>query len=135
MLENGTSRWNNLVAWALHHLSRARLVERPRKSRAEYRITPRGLDALSTGEAINVQFCMQYPEWHRSKRERALAEGRLRERTVSAPPGQERPTNTRAIEQGADPLDRLTKLADLRDRGALSAAEFDAMKAQILRNG
>jgi hypothetical protein len=32
----------------------------------------------------------------------------------------------------ADPLDRLQKLADLRDRGVLSDAEFEAQKAKIL---
>jgi Mrr N-terminal domain len=76
LLENGTPRWNNLVAWALHHLSRARLVDRPRKSRAAYRITQRGQDLLASGVAVDVRACMQYPEWHRSKRERRLAEQR-----------------------------------------------------------
>ena len=32
----------------------------------------------------------------------------------------------------ADPLDELKKLADLRDRGALTAAEFEAHKAKLL---
>ena len=35
-------------------------------------------------------------------------------------------------EQPSDPLDRLAKLADLKDRGVLSDAEFEAEKAKIL---
>jgi hypothetical protein len=34
--------------------------------------------------------------------------------------------------QTADPVDRLAKLADLRDRGAITDAEFEAEKAKIL---
>lgn len=74
LLENGTPRWNNLVAWALHHLSRARLVDRPRRSTAAYRITQRGQDLIARGVDVDVRACMQYPEWHRSKRERRLAD-------------------------------------------------------------
>ena len=37
-----------------------------------------------------------------------------------------------AITQAADPLARLERLADLRDRGVLSPAEFDAQKREIL---
>ena len=33
----------------------------------------------------------------------------------------------------ADPLDRLQKLAVLRDEGALTPAEFEAQKALVLR--
>jgi restriction endonuclease Mrr len=76
LLENGTPRWNNLVAWALHHLSRARLVERPRKAKAEYRITQRGRDAAASSAVIDVAFCQKFPEWHLTKWERRLAEGR-----------------------------------------------------------
>jgi hypothetical protein len=43
------------------------------------------------------------------------------------------PTPKAASRNGkADPLDRLQKLADLRDRGVLSDAEFDAEKSKIL---
>jgi len=35
----------------------------------------------------------------------------------------------------ASPLDELAKLADLRDRGALTDAEFQARKAALLRQG
>jgi hypothetical protein len=31
-----------------------------------------------------------------------------------------------------DPADEIAKLADLRDRGALTAAEFEAQKKKIL---
>jgi hypothetical protein len=34
-----------------------------------------------------------------------------------------------------DTVDQLAKLADLHDRGALSDAEFTAMKAKILGSG
>ena len=33
---------------------------------------------------------------------------------------------------GTSPADQLTKLADLRDKGAITQAEFDAQKAKIL---
>lgn len=35
--------------------------------------------------------------------------------------------------EASDPIDRLQKLADLHDRGALSDAEFAAEKAKLLR--
>jgi hypothetical protein len=35
----------------------------------------------------------------------------------------------------SDPLERLQKLADLRDHGVLPDAEFAAEKAKILGNG
>ena len=39
----------------------------------------------------------------------------------------------RAAAAGADPLvDRLARLADLRDRGILTEAEFQAQKAKLL---
>jgi hypothetical protein len=34
--------------------------------------------------------------------------------------------------QGSDPVDRLAKLADLKERGVLTEAEFEAQKAKIL---
>jgi hypothetical protein len=38
-------------------------------------------------------------------------------------------------ESEADPLDRIQKLADLRDRGAITDAEFETEKAKILGEG
>jgi hypothetical protein len=37
-----------------------------------------------------------------------------------------------AVQSGRDPLDRLKELAQLRDSGALTTAEFEAQKAKIL---
>ena len=37
-----------------------------------------------------------------------------------------------AASSQANPADQLTKLADLRDRGVVSAAEFEREKAKIL---
>jgi restriction endonuclease Mrr len=134
VLENGISRWANLVAWALHHLSRARLVERPKKSRSEYRITHRGREVLASGEDINVRLCMRFPEWHRSKRERQLAEQRMRAGfRIGASHDNQPGASERRTDQALDPLDRLAKLADLKDRGALTTEEFEAQKAKILR--
>ena len=39
---------------------------------------------------------------------------------------------TAASPPASDTVDQLTKLADLHDRGALTDAEFSAMKAKIL---
>jgi restriction system protein len=60
----------NRIAWALHHFSRARLVERRGKS--IYAITQRGEEALASHpQSIDVKVCMQYDEWHDSKQTRA----------------------------------------------------------------
>jgi hypothetical protein len=39
---------------------------------------------------------------------------------------------TVTTESGSSTADQLTKLADLRDRGVLSAAEYEAQKAKVL---
>ena len=40
-----------------------------------------------------------------------------------------------SAQQASDPVERLSKLADLKDRGVLSEAEFEAEKAKILGDG
>jgi predicted lipid-binding transport protein (Tim44 family) len=37
------------------------------------------------------------------------------------------------VEAAADPYEQLSKLAELKDRGVLSSAEFEVEKAKILR--
>jgi Short C-terminal domain len=41
---------------------------------------------------------------------------------------------TNAVAPAPDVADELTKLADLRDRGALSNAEFEAQKSKLLES-
>lgn len=43
-----------------------------------------------------------------------------------------RPSQASIDSFSVDPIDRLTRLADLRDRGAISVDEFDAAKAKLL---
>jgi restriction endonuclease Mrr len=64
------TRFVNLVAWALHHLSRACLVERRRPS--VYRITERGRRVLvAHPTTVDIKVCQQFDEWHHSKSRRA----------------------------------------------------------------
>jgi putative oligomerization/nucleic acid binding protein len=49
-------------------------------------------------------------------------------------PGMPGPLQTSAPAPSQDPLDRLSKLADLHDRGALTDAEFEAEKKKLLES-
>jgi hypothetical protein len=49
-------------------------------------------------------------------------------------PGMPGPVQTSAPAQSQDPLDRLSKLADLHERGALTDAEFEAQKKKLLES-
>jgi putative oligomerization/nucleic acid binding protein len=53
---------------------------------------------------------------------------------LTAKLAQQRGTSPAPQGEPSDPLDRLQKLADLRDRGALTDAEFAAEKAKLLRD-
>jgi restriction system protein len=54
--------FNNRVGWARTYLTKAGLIELPR--RGHFRITPRGLEALKTNPPkINIAFLEQYPEF------------------------------------------------------------------------
>jgi hypothetical protein len=70
------------------------------------------VDALRAGDFAQVEGLKAH-----------LATGGAAEGPGAAPPGVAGPV---------DPLDRLQKLADLHDRGALTDAEFAAEKAKIL---
>src|SRR5436190_14981524 len=83
-LKNGTPVFRNRIAWALHHFTRARLVERQPKS--VYAITQRGREVLAAHpRSIDLKLCMQFDEWHDSKRARARKRAaRGTERTAPA---------------------------------------------------
>jgi len=54
--------FNNRVGWARTYLTKAGLIELPR--RGHFSITPRGLAALKTNPPkINIAFVEQYPEF------------------------------------------------------------------------
>lgn len=56
------SVFTNRIAWAKAHLKKAELLESP--SRGEYKITPRGLNALSQSEQnINLRYLKQFDEY------------------------------------------------------------------------
>ena len=59
--------------------------------------------------------------------QRALALQEMMAKSVSGSQGTEQPK--------PDPVEQLSKLADLRDRGVLTEAEFEAQKARILAAG
>ena len=63
MLPSGYARlFDNRIGWAKTHLKGAGLIESP--ARAKYRITQRGLDALSqTGQPINLSYLKQFDEY------------------------------------------------------------------------
>jgi restriction system protein len=64
------TRFVNHVAWALHHLSRAKLVERRRPQ--VYRITQRGRTVLATHPtSVDIKVCQRFDEWHHSRARRA----------------------------------------------------------------
>jgi restriction system protein len=70
----GRNRYINLVAWALHHLSRACLVER--RGPSVYRITPRGREAFAEHPArIDIAVCAEFDEWHHSRTRRSTRQG------------------------------------------------------------
>jgi hypothetical protein len=65
-LPKGQNRFTNLVAWALHHLSRARLVER--RGPSNYRITDRGRQVLiDHPTSVDITVCGQFDEYHHSR--------------------------------------------------------------------
>ena len=63
MLPSGYARlFENRIGWAKTHLKGAGLIESP--ARAKYRITQRGLDALSqTDQPINLAYLKQFDEY------------------------------------------------------------------------
>lgn len=63
LLPSGTQRtFDNRVAWAKVHLSKAGLLESPRRS--YYKITDRGLSVLGQNLSIvNIAFLRKYPEY------------------------------------------------------------------------
>lgn len=62
MLPSGYARlFDNRIGWAKTHLKGAGLIEAP--SRAKYRITQRGLDALAQDHPINMAYLRQFDEY------------------------------------------------------------------------
>lgn len=61
LLTSGTPVFVSRVGWAATYLRKAGLLESTR--RGYFRITPRGLAALSSGEEINTRFLERYPEF------------------------------------------------------------------------
>jgi Mrr N-terminal domain len=79
---SGRNRFTNLVAWALHHLYRACLVER--RAPSLYRITPRGRRVLAAHpEQVDVEVCAEFPEWHESRERRATRKRQQRNRAAA----------------------------------------------------
>src|SRR5690348_163971 len=55
-------KYNNLIAWGLHHFVRARIVEKLGPGR--YRITPRGQQVLAKNpRRVDIDVCRQFPEY------------------------------------------------------------------------
>jgi restriction endonuclease Mrr len=82
---SGRNRFTNLVAWALHHLFRARLIEKIASS--QYRISARGREVLASHpNFVGLDVCMSFEEWHESRRtRRASAKRAASERRTLAP--------------------------------------------------
>ena len=66
----------------------------------------------------------------RQARKWSQQDGGYQEPAYAPPPPQQPPP---AAAPSTDPVDRLSELADLRDRGVLTDAEFAAAKAKVLQ--
>lgn len=77
LLPSGTQAvWANRVAWALTHLSQAKLVDRPQ--RAHYRLSERGAQVLAAHpERVDMPVLLDFPEY-RAFRERKKAPATVR---------------------------------------------------------
>jgi restriction endonuclease Mrr len=124
-LKNGTRVFRNRIAWALHHFSRARLVERQGKS--VYAITQRRRDVLNSHRtSIDVKVCMEFNEWHDSKKTRARKRAAVaKEATAPAELSRvalrsKRPARGRTRGSGAD-RPRRTAADDLPERRAAAS--------------
>src|SRR5687767_1528781 len=60
-LSGGSFILHNRAGWARTHLSKAGLLESPR--RGIFRITDRGRTALASDEKINLRYLRQFPEF------------------------------------------------------------------------
>jgi hypothetical protein len=147
-LRGGGNRFVNLVAWALHHLSRAKLVERRRPS--VYRITDRGRTVLAEHPtSIDVEVCMRFDEWHHSKTRRRAerqrpspaqpeaGHGATRRSvdTEASYPDREQPAGARLPQDPRADFDivaQLERLTGLHSAGALTDEEFTIAKSRIL---
>jgi Short C-terminal domain len=66
---------------------------------------------------------------HMANKQAAQGQPAAEEAPAAAPPAAPEPSSAAA---GPDPIEQLTKLAALKDSGALTDAEFEAEKAKIL---
>jgi restriction system protein len=102
---SGRNRFTNLVAWALHHLYRAKLVQRVRAS--QYQITSRGREVLQKHpRVLDVGVCAEFDEWHHSRTQRTATHGRSSAAQIETPHTRtsRRSTATAASESSAPPL-------------------------------
>lgn len=94
MLPSGYAKlFDNRIGWAKTHLKGAGLIESP--ARAKYRITQRGLDALSQSEIqINLAYLKQFDEY------KEFQSGSKNEKTKESPDNADDLTSLEHIELG-----------------------------------
>ena len=79
-------------------------------------------------EPAQLQACHRRPQGARRSADAELRSGGTRRVTAGGTVIRERPATSPTV----DVADELTKLADLRDRGVLSDAEFESQKGKLL---
>ena len=68
------TRYSNRIGWALTHMARAGLVERP--ARAQYAISTRGKQVLADNpERVDMNVLFAFPEYQEFRTPKAVAEG------------------------------------------------------------
>ncbi len=128
LLPSGQQRtFDNRVNWAISYLKQAGILERTRRS--VFRITERGLQALSQNPArIDVAFLSQYPEF-REFRERSRR-GRNGHQTVEEPDTQQTPEEL--LEDGYQRI-RLELAQELLSRiMGCSSSFFERLVVELL---
>jgi restriction system protein len=68
------TRYSNRIGWALTHMARAGLVERP--ARAQYAISARGKQVLAENpERVDMNVLFAFPEYQEFRTPKAVADG------------------------------------------------------------
>lgn len=134
-------RYDNLIAWGLHHFVRARIIEKLGPGR--YRITQRGHEVLAKYPGrIDIAVCKTFPEYEESKRSRSArykarprggdavprppaSNGRSSDSASSTAPG--------AVVPSADNYASRLRLLDVMSaRGLITRDELESRRREIL---
>jgi restriction endonuclease Mrr len=134
-------KYNNFIAWGLHHFVRARIVEKLGPER--YRIMQRGHEVLAKyPRRVDIEVCSQFPEYKESKRSRA-ARYKAKRLEAGASPDRRESTDRRPRTQPSTQVDTAAPLADgyasrlqtldaLSAKGLITRDELEKRRREIL---